>query len=63
MKGLGTILAIIGIIVAIIGVANHFVALFAKGQAHTSLYIAVVGAVIFVIGLILLMMGRRTAAA
>lgn len=61
MKGLGTILAIIGIIIAIVAVVNHFAAIFAKGQAHTDLYIGIVGVVVLVIGALLYMMGGRSA--
>ncbi|MFI5274487.1 MAG: hypothetical protein ACHQ4H_15765 [Ktedonobacterales bacterium] len=65
MKALGPIIAIIGIIVGLVAVANYTVLdykIFARGQ-HMDLIVGVVGAVLVIIGVVLAMMGGRKAAA
>lgn len=62
MKGLGTILAIIGVIGIILALVNHFVTNFLGSASHGTIYIGIAGVVLLVIGLILTMTGRRAAA-
>lgn len=59
MRALGTILAIIGIIVIVLGVVRHFSAYILPSTAHASIILAVVGVVVLVIGAGLAMTGRR----
>ena len=62
MKGLGGILAVIGVIVVVIGLVNHFVKNFLGNAGHASLIIAVVGAVVLVLGLVMYMMPGKARA-
>lgn len=62
MKGLGGILAVIGIIVLILGVVNHFVKNFTGSTTHMSVILGVVGVVLLVIGVVLTMMPRKASA-
>jgi protein-S-isoprenylcysteine O-methyltransferase Ste14 len=55
MKGLGTILAIIGVLVVILAAVNHFVKNFMGSASHMSLIIGVVGVVLLVIGVVMSM--------
>jgi hypothetical protein len=57
----GLVLAVIGVIVVLVGVANHF-ARFVK-VTHGDLIIAVVGIIIFLIGAAMVMMTTRRAPA
>lgn len=52
MKGLGGILAIIGVLVIVAGLVNHFAAKFIT-MTHSSVYIAVVGLVVLVVGIVM----------
>ena len=61
MRGGGYGLIVIGIIIAILGVVNHFV-LKLNPVAHTTTILVVVGAVLAVVGLIMSFMGGRSAA-
>lgn len=62
MRGLGTIIAIIGVIAIILALVNHFVTNFLGSATHGTIYIGVVGVVLLVIGVVLTMMGRKAAA-
>ena len=62
MRGAGIGLLIIGIIVGLAAVANHFALHILNGN-HYDTYIGVVGAVIAIIGIIMLAMGGRSNAA
>ncbi len=62
MKGLGGILAVIGLIVVVLGLVNHFVKNFLGSAGHASTIIAIVGAVLLVIGLVMYMMPSRARA-
>ncbi len=61
MRGAGYGLLVIGIIVAILGLANHYV-LKANPIAHTSTVLIGVGVVVAVIGVAMSFMGGRKAA-
>ncbi len=61
MRGAGYGLLVIGIIVAVLGLANHYV-MKANPIAHTSTIIIGVGVVVAVIGLAMSFMGGRKAA-
>lgn len=61
MRGAGYGLLVIGIIIAVLGLANHYV-LKMNPMAHTSTIVIGVGAVLAVIGLALSFMGGRNAA-
>jgi uncharacterized membrane protein len=58
MRGSGYGLAVIGIIVVIVGLVNHYV-IRANPVAHTSTILVVIGVVLAVIGLVLTFMGGR----
>lgn len=58
MRGAGYGLAVIGIILVIAGLVNHYV-IKANPVAHTSTIVLGAGAVIAVIGLVLTFMGGR----
>ena len=64
MRGAGIGLLVIGIIVGLVAVVNHFVNhfLLPSGQ-HYDTYIGIVGAVLAVVGIIMLAMGGRSSAA
>lgn len=62
MRGLGTILAIIGVIGVVLALVNHFVKNFLGSATHGTIYIGIAGVVLLVIGLALTMTGRRAAA-
>ena len=61
MRGAGYGLLVIGIIIAVLGLANHFV-MKANPIVHTSTVIVAVGVVVAVIGLAMSFMGGRKAA-
>lgn len=61
MRGAGYGLLVIGVIIAVLGLANHYV-MKANPIAHTSTIIIAVGAVLAVIGLAMSFMGGRKAA-
>lgn len=62
MRGLGTILAVIGVIAIILALVNHFVTNFLGSISHGTIYIGVLGVVLLVIGVVLSMTGRKAAA-
>lgn len=61
MRGGGYGLLGIGVIIAIVGLLNHFV-LKLNPVAHTSTILIAVGAVLAVIGLVMSFMGGRSSA-
>lgn len=61
MKGLGTVLAIIGILIIIVAAINHF-ASHTLNFGHATTYVGIVGVVVLVIGALIFMMGGRKAA-
>ncbi len=61
MRSLSYVLIVLGIIVAIVGLANHFV-IKANPFPHTSTVAVAVGVVLFVIGVIAMMMGGNSTA-
>jgi hypothetical protein len=62
MRGLSYVLIVLGVIVGIIGLLNHFV-IKQNPIAHTSSILLGVGAVLFVIGVLTFVMGGSKAAA
>ena len=62
MRGLSYVLLVLGVILAIVGLLNHF-ALKMNPVAHTSTILVAVGAVLAVIGVLLMVMGGSKAAA
>jgi hypothetical protein len=59
---MGLILTIIGVLLVILAVVQHFTGLLGTGVTHLSIYIGVVGAIILVVGVFLMMRGRSAAA-
>jgi hypothetical protein len=59
---MGLILTIIGVLLVILGVVQHFTGILGTSIVHLSLYIAIVGAVVLVIGVFMMMRGRSAAA-
>ena len=62
MRGASIGLLVIGIVVAIVGLANHYV-MHSNPIPHTSTILLAVGAVLFVVGVIMMAMGGRSSAA
>jgi predicted tellurium resistance membrane protein TerC len=62
MRGLSYVLLIVGVIIAVVGLLNHFV-IHANPVAHTSTITIAVGAVLAVIGVVMMMGGRSSKAA
>ena len=62
MRGAGIGVLVLGIIIAVVGLANHYV-VHANPIAHTSTIVGVVGAVVAVVGLVMLLMGGRSSTA
>lgn len=62
MRGLSYVLLVLGVIVAIVGLLNHF-ALHMNPIAHTSTILVAVGAVLAIIGVLTMFMGGSKAAA
>ena len=62
MRGLSYVLLVLGVIVAIVGLLNHF-ALKMNPFPHTSTILVAVGAVLAVIGVLTMVMGGSKAAA
>jgi hypothetical protein len=58
---MGLILTIIGVLLIILGVVQHFTAFMGSSIDHLSIYIGVVGAVVLVVGLFLWFRGRSAA--
>jgi hypothetical protein len=61
MKGASFGLMILGIVVALVGLVNHYM-LHQNPIAHTSTYLGAVAAVLFVVGLAMFFLGGRTSA-
>lgn len=61
MRGAGYGLAVVGVVIVLIGLLNHFV-LRQNPVAHTSTILGAVGAVVAVVGIILTFTGGRKAA-
>jgi hypothetical protein len=59
MKLAGPILAIVGILVIVLGLAQHFMGFLGTSIAHLSIYIGVVGVVLLIIGGYLTMSSMR----
>ena len=57
MRSVGIVLAIVGIVVLVVGLLNHFALHFTGNTAHASIIIGVVGVVLLIIGVVLSMMG------
>jgi uncharacterized membrane protein HdeD (DUF308 family) len=62
MRGLSYLLLVLGVIIAIVGLLNHFV-IKANPVAHTSTITVAVGAVLAIIGVVMMMGGRSSKAA
>ena len=62
MKGLGGILAVLGVIGIVLGLVNHYVKNFVGSAGHASIIIGVVGLVLLVIGVVMFAMPRKAAA-
>lgn len=61
MRGASMGLLAIGVIVLLVGLANHFV-IKANPIAHTSTIVLAVGAILAVVGVIMMAMGGKQAA-
>ena len=59
---MGLILAIIGVLLIILGVVQHYTLILGNSILHLSLYLAIAGAVVAVIGIFMWMRGRSAAA-
>jgi hypothetical protein len=59
---MGPILAILGALVVILAVVNNRMTLFGAGVQHLNLYLAILGAVLLVVGVFLWFRGRSAAA-
>ena len=63
MRAASYVLVVVGIIIILVGVANHYVAsMHYNFIAHTSTILGVVGVVIAVIGVAMMLLGGRKAA-
>ena len=62
MRGLSYGLLVVGVIIAVLGLLNHFV-FHQNPVAHTSTITIAVGAVLAVIGVVMMMGGRSAKAA
>jgi hypothetical protein len=58
---MGLILTIIGALLIILGVVQHYTAILGSSIPRLSLYIGIVGAVVLVVGLFLWFRGRSAA--
>jgi hypothetical protein len=58
----GIILAILGALVVILAVVNNRMTLFSAGIEHFNLYLAILGAVLLVVGVFMWFRGRSAAA-
>jgi hypothetical protein len=59
---MGLILTIIGALLIVLGVVQHYTGILGTSILHLSLYIAIAGAVVLVIGLFMWFRGRSAAA-
>ena len=62
MRSVGIVLAIVGVIVLVVGLINHFAVHFLGSTSHASLIIGAIGGVLLVIGVVMSMMGGTKAA-
>jgi hypothetical protein len=62
MRGASLGLLVVGIIVLLVGLVNHFV-FHANPVAHTSTIVLAVGAVLAVVGVLMMAMGGKSSAA
>jgi hypothetical protein len=62
MRGASLVLLVVGIIVLLVGLVNHF-AIHANPVAHTSTIVLAVGAVLAVVGVLMMAMGGKSSAA
>jgi len=62
MRSVGIVLAIVGVIVLVVGLINHFAVHFLGSISHASLIIGAIGGVLLVIGVVMSMMGGTKAA-
>jgi hypothetical protein len=62
MRGLSYVLIVLGVIVAIVGVLNHY-ALKMNPVPHTSTVLVAIGAVVAIVGVLAFFMGGSKAAA
>ncbi len=60
MKGAGWLIAVIGLVVLILGVARHFNKFFIPSVAHASLILGGVGVVLLLIGAGMAMSGGKS---
>ncbi len=58
----GPVLAIIGVVIALFALANHFVIHAMSGTQHIDLYLGVLGVVVLLAGVVMSMTGRKAAA-
>jgi len=63
MRSVGIVLAVVGILVLVAGLINHFAVHFMGTTSHASLLIGVVGGVLLIIGVVLSMMRGNAKAA
>lgn len=61
MRGLGTVVAIIGVLILILAAVNHFASRVIN-FGHATTIVGVVGLVVLVVGVILAMMGGKASA-
>jgi hypothetical protein len=59
---MGLILTIIGVLLIILGVVQHYTLILGSSIVHLSLYIGIVGAIVLVVGVFMMMRGRSAAA-
>jgi hypothetical protein len=59
---MGLILTIIGVLLIVLGVVQHYTLILGSSIVHLSLYLGIAGAVVAVIGLFMWMRGRSAAA-
>jgi hypothetical protein len=59
---MGLIVTIIGVLLIILGVVQHYTGILGSSILHLSLYIAIAGAVVLVVGVFMWMRGRSAAA-
>jgi hypothetical protein len=59
---MGLILVIIGALLIILGVVQHFTLILGSSVVHLSLYLGIVGAIVLVVGVFMMMRGRSAAA-
>jgi hypothetical protein len=59
---MGLILVILGVLVVILGLVQHYTAFLGASIDHLSIYIGIVGAILIVVGAFLWFRGRSAAA-